>query len=245
MDPSFKAIFGLDSQSHQPTNHNFQVPVFQHHMGGGEIFYKVVLIGDSGVGKSNLLSRFARNEFNPDSKSTIGVEFANRNIKIDNKSITVQIWGTFIGKLIFLDTAGQERYKAITTAYYRNAVGALLVYDITNKQTFQNCERWLKEIREAGEQGCVIQLVGNKCDLNHLRTVSMNEGQEFADRNKIQFKETSALDATNVEEVFHSLVEDVYKTQGSNSTVTSKDDNGTTIVITKTGTGTGGPCSNC
>lgn len=204
-------------------------------MAGGEIFYKVVLIGDSGVGKSNLLSRFARNEFNPDSKSTIGVEFANRNIKLDNKSITVQIW----------DTAGQERYKAITTAYYRNAVGALLVYDITNKQTFQNCERWLKEIREAGEQGCVVQLVGNKSDLNHLRAVSINEGQEFADRNKIQFKETSALDATNVEEVFSQLVEDVYKTQGNNSTTTHKDDNGTTVVITKPGAPQSGVCSNC
>merc|ERR1711945_46158 len=99
--------------------------------------FKVVLIGDSGVGKSNLLSRFTRNEFNLESKSTIGVEFAHRSIQVEGKKVKAQIW----------DTAGQERYRAITSAYYRGAVGALLVYDITKPQTYENVQRWLTELR--------------------------------------------------------------------------------------------------
>src|ERR1700733_7904790 len=109
----------------------------------------VVLIGDSGVGKSNLLLRFTKNDFMPESKSTIGVEFATRTVKIDEKTIKAQIW----------DTAGQERYRAITSAYYRGAVGALLVYDITKKPTFDNAERWLQELREHADSDIVILLV--------------------------------------------------------------------------------------
>jgi len=103
-----------------------------------DYLFKVVLIGDSGVGKSNLLSRFTRNEFNLESKSTIGVEFATKSIKTDGKTIKAQIW----------DTAGQERYRAITSAYYRGAVGALLVYDISKRVTYDNVVRWLKERRD-------------------------------------------------------------------------------------------------
>ena len=100
-----------------------------------DLLFKVVLIGDTGVGKSNLLSRFTRNEFSMDSKTTIGVEFATKNIPVDgNKIVKAQIW----------DTAGQERYRAITSAYYRGAVGALLVYDMSRSSTFENVERWLK-----------------------------------------------------------------------------------------------------
>uniref|UniRef100_A0A4W5KWT8 RAB11B, member RAS oncogene family, b n=1 Tax=Hucho hucho TaxID=62062 RepID=A0A4W5KWT8_9TELE len=108
----------------------------------------VVLIGDSGVGKSNLLSRFTRNEFNLESKSTIGVEFATRSIQVDGKTIKAQIW----------DTAGQERYRAITSAYYRGAVGALLVYDIAKHLTYENVERWLKELRDHADNNIVIML---------------------------------------------------------------------------------------
>ncbi|KAG9343662.1 hypothetical protein JZ751_013833 [Albula glossodonta] len=109
----------------------------------------VVLIGDSGVGKSNLLSRFTRNEFNLESKSTIGVEFATRSIQVDGKTIKAQIW----------DTAGQERYRAITSAYYRGAVGALLVYDIAKHLTYENVERWLKELRDHADNNIVIMLI--------------------------------------------------------------------------------------
>ena len=132
--------------------------------------YPVVLIGDSGVGKSNLLSRFTRNEFNLDSKSTIGVEFATRSIQVDAKTIKAQIW----------DTAGQERYRAITSAYYRGAVGALLVYDISKHQTYENVQRWLKELRDHADANIVIMLVGNKSDLRHLRAVPTEEAKAFA-----------------------------------------------------------------
>lgn len=130
----------------------------------------VVLIGDSGVGKSNLLSRFTRNEFNLDSKSTIGVEFATRSIQIDGKTIKAQIW----------DTAGQERYRAITSAYYRGAVGALLVYDISKSLSFENVNRWLKELRDHADSNIVIMLVGNKTDQRHLRAVPTEDGKRFA-----------------------------------------------------------------
>lgn len=130
----------------------------------------MVLIGDSGVGKSNLLSRFTRNEFNLDSKSTIGVEFATRSIQVDAKTIKAQIW----------DTAGQERYRAITSAYYRGAVGALLVYDISKHQTYENVTRWLKELRDHADSNIVIMLVGNKSDLRHLRAVPTEEAKQFA-----------------------------------------------------------------
>merc|ERR1711991_658360 len=124
--------------------------------------FKVVLIGDSAVCKSNLLSRFTRDEFSLESKSTIGVEFATRSITTeDGKILKAQIW----------DTAGQERYRAITSAYYRGAVGALLVYDLTQASTFRNCERWLNELRDHADKYIAIMLVGNKSDLSHLRAV--------------------------------------------------------------------------
>ncbi|KAH8307666.1 hypothetical protein KR044_007754 [Drosophila immigrans] len=161
-----------------------------------DYLFKVVLIGDSGVGKSNLLSRFTRNEFNLESKSTIGVEFATRSIEVDGKTIKAQIW----------DTAGQERYRAITSAYYRGAVGALLVYDIAKHLTYENVERWLRELRDHADQNIVIMLVGNKSDLRHLRSVPTDEAKLFAERNGLSFIETSALDSTNVETAFQNIL---------------------------------------
>lgn len=161
-----------------------------------DFLFKVVLIGDSGVGKSNLLSRFTRNEFNLDSKSTIGVEFATRSIQVDSKTIKAQIW----------DTAGQERYRAITSAYYRGAVGALLVYDISKHQTYENVTRWLKELRDHADANIVIMLVGNKSDLRHLRAVPTDEAKAFASENHLSFIETSALDASNVELAFQNIL---------------------------------------
>ncbi|MCJ1416800.1 hypothetical protein MMC32_003138 [Xylographa parallela] len=164
-------------------------------------FLAVVLIGDSGVGKSNLLSRFTRNEFNLDSKSTIGVEFATRSIQVDAKTIKAQIW----------DTAGQERYRAITSAYYRGAVGALLVYDISKHQTYENVTRWLKELRDHADANIVIMLVGNKSDLRHLRAVPTEEAKQFASENNLSFIETSALDASNVELAFQNILTEIYR----------------------------------
>ena len=240
----------------------------------------MVIIGDSGVGKSNLLSRFTRNEFHLDSKSTIGVEFATRSIQHDGKIIKAQIW----------DTAGQERYRAITSAYYRGAVGALLVYDISKRLTFENVERWLKELRCAApaadtqrarrarclslaaprarararappiarrpaclcranshdaaaqpraagpglpppgplcaglaadasaaprrthaDPSIVVMLVGNKCDLKHLQACATEDAKAFAEQNNLAFIETSALDATNVDLAFETILIEIYR----------------------------------
>jgi len=166
-----------------------------------DYLFKVVLIGDSGVGKSNLLSRFTRNEFNLESKSTIGVEFATRSIDVDGKTVKAQIW----------DTAGQERYRAITSAYYRGAVGALLVYDIAKHGTFVNVTRWLKELRDHADANIVIMLVGNKSDLRHLRAVTTDEARAFSTENGLSFIETSALDASNVESAFQTILTDIYR----------------------------------
>ncbi|KAH9684869.1 ras-related protein RABA2a [Citrus sinensis] len=154
-----------------------------------DYLFKVVLIGDSGVGKSNLLSRFTRNEFCLESKSTIGVEFATRTLQVEGRTIKAQIW----------DTAGQERYRAITSAYYRGALGALLVYDVTKPTTFENVSRWLKELRDHADSNIVIMMIGNKTDLKHLRAVATEDAQSYAEREGLSFIETSALEAINVE----------------------------------------------
>jgi Ras-related protein Rab-11A len=154
-----------------------------------------------------------------ESKSTIGVEFATRSIAVDSKTIKAQIW----------DTAGQERYRAITSAYpplfpspflgapllrfgadvgryYRGAVGALLVYDISKHVTYENVVRWLKELRDHADSNIVIMLVGNKSDLRHLRAVPTDEAKAFAAENGLSFIETSALDASNVELAFQNIL---------------------------------------
>merc|ERR1712189_159015 len=128
-------------------------------------------------------------------------EFATRSIQIGGKIIKAQIW----------DTAGQERYRAITSAYYRGAVGALLVYDIAKHLTYENVERWLKELRDHADQNIVVMLVGNKSDLRHLRAVPTEEARGYAERNNLSFIETSALDCTNVETAFHNILTEIYR----------------------------------
>lgn len=166
-----------------------------------EYLYKIVLIGDSGVGKSNLLSRFTRDEFNLESRSTIGVEFATRTLEIDGKRVKAQIW----------DTAGQERYRAITSAYYRGAVGALIVYDISKTESYESVSRWLKELKEHADANIVIELVGNKSDLDHLRAVPTDEAKNFANENNLLFTEASALSSDNVDLSFHQLLKNIYE----------------------------------
>jgi len=171
---------------------------------GFQFIFKIVLLGDSGVGKSNLVFRFTKNEFNKDSKSTIGVEFATKTVQIeDNKLVKAQIW----------DTAGQERYRSIASSYYRGAVGALLVYDVTDRNSFNHVPMWLKEVEENAEKDCLIMLVGNKMDLNDQRTVFVRDGRSFARKNGLAFIETSALDATGVDTAFQRILQEIYKTQ--------------------------------
>ncbi|XP_027062090.1 ras-related protein YPT3 [Coffea eugenioides] len=187
-----------------------------------DYLFKLVLIGDSGVGKSNLLSRFTRNEFNLESKSTIGVEFATRSLNVDSKVIKAQIW----------DTAGQERYRAITSAYYRGAVGALLVYDVTRRSTFENVERWLRELRDHTDPNVVVMLIGNKSDLRHLVAVSTEDGKALAERESLFFMETSALEATNVENAFAEVLTQIYHIV-SRKAVEASDEGATSSVPPK------------
>lgn len=128
-------------------------------------------------------------------------------MQVDGKTIKAQIW----------DTAGQERYRAITSAYYRGAVGALLVYDITKHETFKSLERWLKELRDHADSSIVVLLVGNKSDLDGLRAVKQTEAEAFCEKEGLSFIETSALDATNVEQAFHRILTEVYKIMSKKS----------------------------
>ncbi|KAF8183583.1 GTPase [Mycena galopus ATCC 62051] len=182
-----------------------------------DYLFKVVVIGDSGVGKSGVrvitdtentvVSRFTRNEFHLESKTTIGVEFTARSINVDGKTVKAQIW----------DTAGQERYRAITSAYYRGAAGALLVYDTAKHATYVNVTRWLKELRDHADSNIVIMLVGNKSDLKHLRAVPTDEAKAFSTENGLSFIETSALDASNVEGAFQTILTDICRIVSSSS----------------------------
>uniref|UniRef100_A0A5B6ZVK3 Putative ras-related protein RABA5a n=1 Tax=Davidia involucrata TaxID=16924 RepID=A0A5B6ZVK3_DAVIN len=165
-----------------------------------DYLFKIVLIGDSAVGKSNLLARFARNEFYPNSKSTIGVEFQTQKMDINGKEVKAQIW----------DTAGQERFRAVTSAYYRGAVGALLVYDISRRQTFDSIGRWLNELHTHSDMNVVTILVGNKSDLKDAREVTTAEGKTLAEAQCLFFMETSALDSSNVAAAFQTVVREIY-----------------------------------
>lgn len=163
--------------------------------------FKMVVVGDSAVGKSQLLSRFSNNEFKADGRATVGVEFQTKTILIDKKLVKAQIW----------DTAGQERYRSVTTAYYRGAHGALVVYDITKPDSFEHVPRWLEQLRAYAVPNAVIMLAGNKCDLESARAVAVEAGRELAEREGLLFLETSALDGTNVESAFLMALEKVYR----------------------------------
>ena len=168
---------------------------------GYDMIFKVVLIGDTSVGKTNILSKYLSNEFDPDSKATVGVEFGTRDFKIENNTVKVQIW----------DTAGQERYRSITNAYYKGAKGSLLVYDITNPKTFENVDKWLSDLKTNAEEKISVVLVGNKTDLEAERKIRIEQGKEKAELFKLAFIETSALNGNNIEKAFNELISDVYK----------------------------------
>ncbi|CAD7970029.1 unnamed protein product [Amoebophrya sp. A120] len=172
-----------------------------------DYLFKIVLIGDSGVGKSNLLTRFTRDEFNLESKSTIGVEFATKSLLVQDPDsgqdvvLKAQVW----------DTAGQERYRAITSAYYRGAVGALVVCDVTKAQSWNSLkENWISELQQHSDPSISLLLVGNKTDLVNLRQVKSEDISSYAEENGFKSIETSALDNTNVEAAFRQILTDVY-----------------------------------
>ncbi|KAG6423760.1 hypothetical protein SASPL_114163 [Salvia splendens] len=163
--------------------------------------FKYIIIGDTGVGKSCLLLQFTDKRFQPVHDLTIGVEFGARMITIESKPIKLQIW----------DTAGQESFRSITRSYYRGAAGALLVYDITRRETFNHLASWLEDARQHASMNMTIMLIGNKCDLAHRRAVSTEEGEQFAKENGLVFMEASAKTAQNVEEAFVQTASTIYK----------------------------------
>lgn len=162
--------------------------------------FKYIIIGDTGVGKSCLLLQFTDKRFQPVHDLTIGVEFGARMVNIDGKQIKLQIW----------DTAGQESFRSITRSYYRGAAGALLVYDITRRETFQHLTSWLEDARRHSNQTMTIMLIGNKSDLDSRRAVSYEEGEKFARQHDLIFMETSAKNDENVEEAFIRTAKIIY-----------------------------------
>ena len=166
-----------------------------------DLIFKIVLIGDSGVGKTNILSRYINNEFSLATQSTVGVEFGSKIIKKNGKVIKLQIW----------DTAGQERYKSITSAYYKGSRGAFVVYDITRKSTYDNIDKWIGELKTNGSEDVLIMLVGNKSDLEEKREVITEEVEKKAQEQKLAFCETSALNGKNVEYAFENLINEILK----------------------------------
>ena len=164
--------------------------------------YKILILGDSFVGKTNMLKRFLHDEFDLNTKETVGVEFGSKNFVMENKKdiVKAQIW----------DTAGQERYRSVTKAYYKGGKGALLVYDITRKSTFENIDGWIVDLKNNGDKDMMIVLIGNKSDLEEKREVSKEQAQEKAEQYNIAFLETSAKSGDNINKAFTELVEQVY-----------------------------------
>ena len=171
-----------------------------------ELLYKVIIIGDTGVGKSNILSRYVKDEFSSNSKSTVGVELGIKFLKIKNTNTKIQIW----------DTAGQERYKAITSSYFKGSNGCFIVYDITSESSFNNIENWYAEIQKETSKDIPILLVGNKCDLEDERKVPIEKGKEKAQNLNCAFFETSALKKINIDKIFEELVNNIYEKTGGN-----------------------------
>ena len=166
-----------------------------------EMMIKVILIGDSGVGKTNIMSKYLKNQFMENSKATVGVEFGSKLFNHQGHKIKAQIW----------DTAGQEKYKAITGAYYKGSKGAFIVYDITKKDTFASIERWVNDLKATSDPKLTIILIGNKNDLDDKREVSKDQGEEKAKSFGCAFLETSAFSGDNLDKAFELMVKEIYE----------------------------------
>merc|ERR1712223_248110 len=172
-----------------------------------DYLFKLLLIGDSGVGKSCLLLRFADDTYTESYISTIGVDFKIRTIELDGKTIKLQIW----------DTAGQERFRTITSSYYRGAHGIIVVYDVTDQDSFNNVKQWLQEIDRYASESVNKLLVGNKCDMTTKKVVDYTTAKEYADSLNIPFLETSAKNNTNVEQAFLTMASEIKNKMGPGS----------------------------
>ena len=167
--------------------------------GGKEVTAKLVILGESSVGKSSIVLRFVRHEFVPNQESTIGAAFLVQTVSLPQGQVKFEIW----------DTAGQERYRSLAPMYYRGACAAVIVYDITCADSFRRAKSWIKELQTNTDGNIVLALVGNKSDLNDARAVSTKEGQGLAEEEGVQFFEASAKSGHNIEEVFNSIANKV------------------------------------
>ena len=169
-----------------------------------ELLYKIIIIGDTCVGKSNILSRYLKDEFKEESKATVGVELGTKFLKIKDIGAKLQIW----------DTAGQERYRSITSSYYKGSHGCFIVYDITNEATFKNVDKWFEQAKKEASKDVSIILVGNKCDLENERKISKEQGKEKAKNFNCPFFETSALSKINIDDIFKEIVNNIFERTG-------------------------------
>ena len=166
-----------------------------------DMMFKILLLGDSGVGKSSLLLRYTKNQFNQDIRSTIGLEFGVKYLKIDNIQLKIQIW----------DTAGMERYRSLTSLYYKGAKGVIIVYDVCRKKSFENVDNWINDFKSKADEDAVILLIGNKSDLINQREVNAEEVIDKSQKMKLAFMETSAKNNENVHKAFLTLIKEIIK----------------------------------
>ena len=160
---------------------------------------KLMILGDSSVGKTSLLKKYCKNEFSHSYITTVGIDFQVKLLNINDKKIKIQIW----------DTAGEERYRVVAKNYFNTSDGFIIMYDITNRESFDDITNWIEQIRDSTPNYKKSVLFGNKSDLNKLRNVQINEGKELAQKNDFKFFETSAKDGLNLNEGIESLVKDV------------------------------------
>jgi len=168
-----------------------------------DVEFKLMMLGDSGVGKTAILRRYCDDNFDAKWINTIGIDFKMKNVEIEDKRVRLQIW----------DTAGQERFQAMAHSFYRGAAGILLVYDITNLDSFEHVEKWMNSIKTHGSDDVIVTLIGNKSDIIAHRNVSISKGQELAKQYKVDFFETSAKTTENIDDAFSNLSAKVFKKQ--------------------------------
>ena len=170
------------------------------------MLFKILLLGDSGVGKSSIILRYTDNTFSSNLMNSIGVDFKLKNIPVDDKRVKLQIW----------DTAGQERFRTITTSYYKGAQAIMIVFDLTDKDSFDHLKNWMSDIDRFAKEGVMKILVGNKADLDYKRVISSDTAKEFARKYGIEYLETSAKESVNIEDLFISTTKTFISTQMTN-----------------------------